>query len=93
VRRQAYRLTAAGEAALSDWLTGPRVGEFAVRDEGLLRFFGDSLTVDGVLANLRREREGSRRSCDLSGSSRRRSRTVAGTRRATRRSRSGTGSS
>jgi PadR family transcriptional regulator AphA len=59
VRRRAYRLTPAGEAALKEWLTAPQVGEFSVRDEGLLRFFfGDALTVDEVLANLRREREG-----------------------------------
>jgi DNA-binding PadR family transcriptional regulator len=58
VRRRAYRLTPAGEAALHDWLTEPRVGDFAIRDEGLLRFFfSDWLTPDEVLANLRRERE------------------------------------
>jgi PadR family transcriptional regulator AphA len=58
VQRRAYRLTAAGEAALHEWLTEPRAGDFSIRDEGLLRFFfGDALTPDEVVANLRRQRE------------------------------------
>src|SRR6202162_1001227 len=56
-KRMLYRLTPAGEQALVDWLTGP--GDlFDMRDEGLLKFFfGDLLTPEQVLANLRRRRE------------------------------------
>lgn len=56
-RRRLYRLTAAGERALHDWLTSPG-REFEYRDESLLKlFFGNVLTRDEVLVNLRRMRE------------------------------------
>jgi DNA-binding PadR family transcriptional regulator len=56
-KRTLYKLTPAGERALQDWLTGP--GDlFDMRDEALLKlFFGDLLTPEQVLANLRRRRE------------------------------------
>jgi DNA-binding PadR family transcriptional regulator len=54
VKRTSYRLTKAGEAALHDWLTDPESYTFELRDEGLLRFFfGDLLTREEVVANLR----------------------------------------
>ena len=57
VKRTEYRLTAAGERALQDWLTAnDSIYEF--RDEGLLRlFFGDLVAKEDVLANLRIRRE------------------------------------
>jgi DNA-binding PadR family transcriptional regulator len=46
-RRRAYRLTAAGEQALHDWLTGGAPLHFELRHEGLLRFFfADTLDVE-----------------------------------------------
>jgi PadR family transcriptional regulator AphA len=56
-KRRLYALTPAGEEALESWLAGP--GDlFDLRDEALLKlFFGDLLTPDQVLANLRRRRE------------------------------------
>ena len=56
-KRTLYTLTSAGEQALLDWLTGP--GDlFDMRDEALLKlFFGDLLTPEQVLANLRRRRD------------------------------------
>src|SRR5207302_8253108 len=56
-KRTVYKLTPAGDHALQDWLTGP--GDlFDMRDEALLKlFFGDLLTPEQVLANLRRRRE------------------------------------
>ena len=57
-RRRVYRLTADGERALRDWLTADDSLTFEYRDEGLLKlFFGDLLTEEEVLANLRRLRE------------------------------------
>ena len=56
-KRTLYRLTPAGEQALQDWLTSPS-DLFDMRDEGLLKlFFGDLLTPEQVLTNLRRRRE------------------------------------
>jgi DNA-binding PadR family transcriptional regulator len=56
-KRMLYDLTPAGEQALLEWLTGP--GDlFDMRDEALLKlFFGDLLTPEQVLANVRRRRE------------------------------------
>ena len=56
-KRTVYKLTPAGDHALQDWLTGP--GDlFDMRDEALLKlFFGDLLTPEQVLANVRRRRE------------------------------------
>jgi PadR family transcriptional regulator, regulatory protein AphA len=54
-RRRPYRLTASGERALRDWLTADGGLAFEYRDEGLLKFFfGDYLSRDDALANLRR---------------------------------------
>ena len=58
VKRTEYELTAQGEQALRDWLTDTESFIFELRDEGLLRlFFGDVLTRDEVLANLRARRD------------------------------------
>jgi DNA-binding PadR family transcriptional regulator len=57
VNRTEYTLTAAGDRALHEWLTGTDA-IYELRDEGLLRlFFGDLLSRDEVLANLRARRE------------------------------------
>lgn len=54
VKRTVYSLTPKGEQALHDWLTDRENVIFEVRDEGLLRlFFGDILSHEEVLANLR----------------------------------------
>ncbi len=54
VKRTEYTLTAKGEQALREWLTSVDGAIFELRDEGLLRlFFGDVLSQDDVLANLR----------------------------------------
>ena len=54
VKRTVYSLTPAGDQALQDWLTDTESFTFEMRDEGLLRlFFGDALTRDEVVANLR----------------------------------------
>jgi DNA-binding PadR family transcriptional regulator len=54
VKRTVYSLTPAGEQALQDWLTDTESFTFEMRDEGLLRlFFGDALSPDEVVANLR----------------------------------------
>ena len=54
VRRTVYSLTPKGERALHDWLTDSQNVIFELRDEGLLRlFFGDLLSREEVLANLR----------------------------------------
>jgi DNA-binding PadR family transcriptional regulator len=54
-RRRVYRLTAAGRSALRDWLTGNGGLDFEYRDEGLLKlFFGDLLSAEEVLTNVRR---------------------------------------
>jgi PadR family transcriptional regulator, regulatory protein AphA len=54
VKRTSHRLTKAGETALREWLTDAESFMFEMRDEHLLRFFfGDLLTRDEVVANLR----------------------------------------
>jgi DNA-binding PadR family transcriptional regulator len=58
VKRTAYRLTEAGERALHEWLADPRDHLFEMRDEALLKiFFGDLLTDEELLANVRARRE------------------------------------
>jgi PadR family transcriptional regulator AphA len=58
VKRTAYRLTGAGERALHEWLADPGAQQFEMRDEALLKvFFGDLLTDDELLANVRARRE------------------------------------
>jgi DNA-binding PadR family transcriptional regulator len=58
VKRTAYRLTGAGERALHEWLADPTTQQFEMRDEALLKiFFGDLLTDDELLANVRTRRE------------------------------------
>jgi PadR family transcriptional regulator AphA len=54
VKRTVYELTPKGEKALREWLTDRENVIFEIRDESLLRlFFGDVLSKDDVLANLR----------------------------------------
>jgi DNA-binding PadR family transcriptional regulator len=54
VKRTVYELTPKGEQALREWLTDRENVIFEIRDESLLRlFFGDVLSKDDVLANLR----------------------------------------
>ena len=54
IKRTSYRLTKAGETALREWLTDAESFIFELRDEQLLRFFfGDLLTREEVVANLR----------------------------------------
>jgi DNA-binding PadR family transcriptional regulator len=56
-RRKTYRLSAAGERALDDWLRAES-SLFQYRDEGLLRlFFSDLTDPEAALANVRRMRE------------------------------------
>jgi DNA-binding PadR family transcriptional regulator len=56
VKRTVYSLTPAGERALNEWLTDTETFTFEMRDEGLLRlFFGDALSREEVVANLRSE--------------------------------------
>jgi PadR family transcriptional regulator, regulatory protein AphA len=58
VKRMSYKLTKKGESTLHGWLTDSDSYIFELRDEGLLRlFFGDLLTRDEVLDNLRARRE------------------------------------
>jgi DNA-binding PadR family transcriptional regulator len=55
--RKAYRLTAAGQRALQEWLRSERVPAFEFRDEGLLRlFFADALPLEEALELVRRLR-------------------------------------
>jgi len=66
LKRTAYRLTAAGERVLHDWLTdeGPQL--FEMRDEALLKvFFGDLLTPEELLATVRGRREWCERTLEL----------------------------
>src|SRR5215207_8798126 len=57
-RRRAYKLTAAGERALHDWLTSSQPLEHELRDEGVLKFFfADALEPDEQVGLLRRMRE------------------------------------
>ena len=54
VKRTVYSLTPKGERALHEWLTDSENMLFELRDEGLLRlFFGDLLSEEEVLANMR----------------------------------------
>jgi PadR family transcriptional regulator AphA len=56
-RRKVYRLTAAGERALGDWLRGDHGDLFQYRDEGMLRlFFSDFVDAESALENVRRMR-------------------------------------
>jgi DNA-binding PadR family transcriptional regulator len=66
LKRTAYRLTAAGERVLHDWLIdqGPQL--FEMRDEALLKvFFGDLLTAEELLAIVRARREWCERTLEL----------------------------
>ena len=66
VKRTAYRLTPAGEETLHAWLTDEGHQLFEMRDEALLKiFFGDLLTVDELLANVRARREWCERTLEL----------------------------
>ena len=54
VKRTVFSLTPKGERALHEWLTDSESFVFEMRDESLLRlFFGDALSRDEVVANLR----------------------------------------
>jgi DNA-binding PadR family transcriptional regulator len=56
-RRKVYRLTAAGEQALVEWLGGDEGDLFQYRDEGMLRlFFSDFVDAATALENVRRMR-------------------------------------
>ena len=58
VKRTVYSLTPKGEKALHEWLTDSQNVLFELRDEGLLRlFFGDLLSKEEVLANLRMQQQ------------------------------------
>jgi DNA-binding PadR family transcriptional regulator len=66
VKRTAYRLTPAGEATLHAWLTDEGHQLFEMRDEALLKiFFGDLLTDEELLANVRARREWCERTMEL----------------------------
>ena len=58
LKRTVYSLTPKGERALHEWLTDSENVLFELRDEGLLRlFFGDILSKEEVLANLRMQQQ------------------------------------
>lgn len=58
VKRTVYSLTPKGDRALHEWLTDSENVQFELRDEGLLRlFFGDVLSREEVLANLRMQEQ------------------------------------
>ena len=58
VKRTVYSLTPKGEQALHDWLTDSQEVLFEIRDESLLRlFFGDLLSRDEVITNLRTQEQ------------------------------------
>jgi PadR family transcriptional regulator AphA len=63
-RRKAYELTAAGEAALRDWLASSEPLHCELRHEGVLKLFlSDALDPEervGVLRSIRSEHEGVR---------------------------------
>ena len=66
VKRTAYRLTPAGERVLQDWLADPGQQLFELRDEGLLKvFFGDLLSEEELLGNVRARREWCERTLEL----------------------------
>jgi PadR family transcriptional regulator, regulatory protein AphA len=51
-RRRTFRLTAAGRAALREWLAAPTTQGSEIRDLGLLRlFFGSAGSPEDVIAN------------------------------------------
>jgi DNA-binding PadR family transcriptional regulator len=55
-RRRVFELTAAGRAALDDWLEGED-DAYDLRDEGLLRlFFGEHISHEQLLELVRRRR-------------------------------------
>lgn len=52
--RRTYKITAAGERALHDWLRSPAELTFELRDRGLLKlFFADVLDPDEAIAHVR----------------------------------------
>ena len=58
MKRTVYSLTPKGERALHEWLTDSENVLFELRDEGLLRlFFGDILSKEEVLANMRMQQQ------------------------------------
>ena len=58
VKRTVYSLTPKGEKALHEWLTESENVLFEIRDESLLRlFFGDLLSREEVIANLRTQQQ------------------------------------
>lgn len=58
VKRTVYSLTPKGEKALHEWLTDSQNVLYELRDEGLLRlFFGDLLSREEVLANLKMQHQ------------------------------------
>jgi DNA-binding PadR family transcriptional regulator len=58
VKRTVYSLTPKGEIALREWLTDRENVIFEIRDESLLRlFFGDVLSQEEVLANVRMQQQ------------------------------------
>ena len=58
VKRTVYSLTPKGEEALHAWLTDSQDVLFEIRDESLLRlFFGDLLSRDDVITNLRTQEQ------------------------------------
>ena len=58
VKRTIYSLTPKGEEALHEWLTDSENVLFEIRDESLLRlFFGDLLSRDQVISNLRTQQQ------------------------------------
>ena len=66
VKRTAYRLTPDGERVLHEWLTDRGYQLFEMRDEALLKlFFGDLLTPEEVLENVRARREWCERTLEL----------------------------
>jgi DNA-binding PadR family transcriptional regulator len=66
VKRTAYRLTPEGERVLHEWLTDRGHQLFEMRDEGLLKiFFGDLLTDEELLDNVRARREWCDRTLEL----------------------------
>jgi DNA-binding PadR family transcriptional regulator len=66
VKRTAYRLTPEGERVLHDWLTDRGHQLFEMRDEALLKvFFGDLLSPEERLENVRARREWCERTLEL----------------------------
>jgi len=52
--RRTYRVTAAGERALRDWLRAPSELTFELRDRGMLKlFFSDALEPDEAIEHVR----------------------------------------